>query len=134
MTSGADIRGGISVDQVAAKEFGKHTPARLPRKSVWKSSENRRRLRVPLMVAPITIRFSWRNETTPPPDGETAHAPSSSACSATAARIPKARLAIRQEDKSILDAINSDVKRLRVKVGGNGPLQGRSIFGCHPRC
>src|SRR5438445_5299463 len=25
MTSGADIRGGISVDQIAAKEFGKHT-------------------------------------------------------------------------------------------------------------
>jgi hypothetical protein len=31
---------------------------------------------------------------------------------------PKARLAIRQEDKSILDAINADVKRLRVRVGG----------------
>jgi hypothetical protein len=31
---------------------------------------------------------------------------------------PKARLTIRQEDKSILDAVNADVKRMRGKVGG----------------
>jgi hypothetical protein len=31
---------------------------------------------------------------------------------------PKVRLALRQEDRSILDAINSDIKRLRVTVGG----------------
>jgi hypothetical protein len=31
---------------------------------------------------------------------------------------PKARLAIRNEDKSILDAVNADIKRLRGKVGG----------------
>jgi len=31
---------------------------------------------------------------------------------------PKARLVLRQEDRSILDAINEDVKRLRGKLGG----------------
>ena len=65
MTSGADLRAGISVDQIAAKEFGKHT--QLASLEIG--------LETPEVVGACESAYgcayydtiSWRNETTPLP-------------------------------------------------------------------
>jgi len=115
MTSGADIRAGVSADQLAAREFGKYTQLSSMEVSL-ESSEIAGACESAYGCAYYDT-ISWANETTPLPmenrpralfehlfgDGGTD---------------PKVRLAIRNEDKSILDAVNSDIKRLRGKVGG----------------
>jgi len=115
MTSGADIRAGVSADQLAAREFGKYTQLASMEVSM-ESSEIAGACESAYGCAYYDT-ISWANETTPLPmenrpralfehlfgDGGTD---------------PKVRLAIRNEDKSILDAVNSDIKRLRGKVGG----------------
>ena len=61
--------------------------------------------------------ISWRNETTPLPMENRPRA-IFERLFGDAGTDPKVRLALRQEDRSILDAINADVKRMRMKVGG----------------
>jgi hypothetical protein len=115
MTSGSDLRAGISADQIAAKEFGKHT--QLASLEIG--------LETPEVVGACEAAYgcayyntiSWRNETTPLPMENRPRALFERLFGEAGAD-PKARLALRQEDQSILDAINSEVKRLRVKVGG----------------
>src|SRR5256886_8570247 len=115
MTSGADLRAGISVDQIAAKEFGKHT--QLASLEIG--------LETPEVVGACESAYgcayyntiSWRNETTPVPMENRPRAVFERLFGDAGAD-PKARLALRQEDRSILDAINAEVKRLRIKVGG----------------
>src|SRR5882757_486331 len=110
MTSGADLRAGISVDQVAAREFGKYT--QLASLEVG--------LDPPDIVGACESAYScayyntisWRNETTPLPMENRPRAVFERLFgeSGTDAR---ARLAARQEHRSILDAVGDDVKRLR---------------------
>ena len=115
MTSGADIHAGISVDQIAAKEFGKST--QLASLEIG--------LEAPEIVGACESAYgcayydtiSWRNETTPLPMENRPRA-IFERLFGDAGTDPKVRLAIRQEDRSILDAIGVDVKRLRLKVGG----------------
>src|SRR4030095_11946248 len=61
--------------------------------------------------------ISWRNETTPLPMENRPRA-IFERMFGDAGTDPKVRLAFRQEDRSILDAVNSDIKRMRGKVGG----------------
>ena len=115
MTSGADLHAGISVDQIAAKEFGKET--QLASLEIG--------LEAPEIVGACESAYgcayydtiSWRNETTPLPMENRPRA-LFERLFGDAGTDPKLRLAIRQEDRSILDAIGVDVKRLRLKVGG----------------
>src|SRR5438552_17685567 len=115
MTSGADLRAGISVDQIAAREFGKHT--QLASLEIGLES--------PAVVGACESAYgcayyntiSWRNETTPLPMENRPRAVFERLFGDAGAD-PKARLALRQEDRRILDAVNADVKRLRVRVGG----------------
>ena len=115
MTSGADLHAGISVDQIAAKEFGKET--QLASLEIG--------LEAPEIVGACESAYgcayydtiSWRNETTPLPMENRPRA-LFERLFGDAGTDPKARLAVRQEDRSILDAIGVDVKRLRLKVGG----------------
>jgi hypothetical protein len=115
MTSGADLRAGISVDQIAAKEFGKYT--QLASLEIGLES--------PEIVGACESAYgcayydtiSWRNETTPLPMENRPRAVFERLFG-DAGTDPKARLAVRREDRSILDAINSDVKRMRMTVGG----------------
>jgi hypothetical protein len=114
MTSGADLRAGISMDQIAAKEFGKYT--QLASLEVGLESAEVVGACESAYGCAYYNTISWANETTPLPMenrprviferlfGETTD--------------PKALASLRQEDRSILDAINADVKRMRVKVGG----------------
>jgi hypothetical protein len=115
MTSGADLRAGISADQIAAKEFGKYTQVAslevgLESAEVVGACES-------AYGCAYYNTISWANETSPLPMenrprviferlfGETTD--------------PKQLAVLRQEDRSILDAIGVEVKRLRLKVGGS---------------
>src|SRR5947208_3984215 len=115
MTSGADLRAGISVDQIAAKEFGKHNQLAsleigLEASEVVGACES-------AYGCAYYNTISWRNETTPLPMENRPRAVFERLFGEAGAD-PKVRLALRQEDRSILDAINSEVKRLRIKVAG----------------
>src|SRR5207247_519145 len=115
MTAGADLRAGISVDQVAAREFGKYTQLAsleigLESSEVVGSCES-------AYSCAYYNTISWRNETTPLPMENRPRA-IFERLFGDAGTDPKARLALRREDRSILDAINFDVKRMRIKVGG----------------
>ncbi len=116
MTSGADLRAGISVDQVAAREFGKYT--QLASLEVG--------LDPPDIVGACESAYgcayyntiSWRNETTPLPMENRPRAIFERLFGDTQKADAKARLALRQEDRSILDAVTEDVRRLRGKLAG----------------
>ena len=101
--------------QIAAKELGKHT--QLASLEIG--------LETPEVVGACESAYgcayyntiSWRNETTPLPMENRPRAVFERLFGEAGAD-PKVRLALRQEDRSILDAINSEVTRLRIKVGG----------------
>jgi hypothetical protein len=110
----ADLRAGISVDQIAAKEFGKET--QLASLEVGLESEIAGFCGVDRCAYTNTI--SWRDDATPLPMENQPRALFERLFGAPGTTDPKVRAALRQEDRSILDAINQDVKRLRGKLGG----------------
>ena len=115
MTSGADLRAGISVDQIAARQFGKET--QLASLEIGLES--------PEVVGACESAYgcayyntiAWRNETSPLPMENRPRAIFERLFGEGGTN-PEVRVALRQEDRSILDAINADVKRLRGKLGG----------------
>jgi hypothetical protein len=115
MTAGADLHAGVSVDQIAAKEFGKET--QLASLEVSLESAD--------VIGSCEAAYScayyntiaWRDDTTPLPM-ENRPRVLFERLFGTAGTDPKARLIQRQEDRSILDAVNQDVSRLRGKLGG----------------
>jgi hypothetical protein len=116
MTSGADLRAGMSVDQIAAQEFGKYT--QLASLEVGLES--------PEVVGACESAYgcayyntiAWRNETSPLPMENRPRAIFERLFGETGTTDPEVRLALRQEDRSILDAVNADVKRMRARLGG----------------
>jgi len=116
MTSGADLHAGVSADQIAAKEFGKYT--QLASLEIG--------LETPEVVGACESAYgcayyntiAWRNETTPLPMENRPRIVFERLFGDSGTTDPQARAALRQEDRSILDAINNDVKRLRGKLGG----------------
>ena len=109
MTSGADLRAGISVDQIAAREFGKYT--QLASLEVGLESAEVVGACESAYGCAYYNTISWRNETTP--------LPMENRPRAIFERLfgdgggAKARLAYR----SVLDAVTDDVKRLRGRLG-----------------
>jgi Protein of unknown function (DUF1552) len=116
MTSGADLRAGISVDQIAAREFGKYT--QLASLEVGLES--------PEVVGACESAYgcayyntiSWRNDTSPLPMENRPRAIFERLFGDAGTTSPEVRMALRAEDRSILDAILADVRRLRGKLGG----------------
>src|SRR5215813_10563899 len=116
MTSGADLRAGISVDQIAAREFGKYT--QLASLEIGLES--------PEVVGACESAYgcayyntiAWRNETSPLPMENRPRALFERLFGDAGTTSPEVRMALRAEDRSILDAILSDVRRLRGKLGG----------------
>ncbi len=116
MTSGADLRNGISVDQVAAREFGKYT--QLASLEIG--------LDPPDVVGACESAYScayyntvsWRDETTPLPMENRPRAVFERLFGSSGHLDAGSRAALRQEDRSILDAVKDDVQRLRGKLGG----------------
>src|ERR1700739_4258587 len=116
MTPGADLRAGISVDQIAARELGKYTQlasleAGLESAEVGGACES-------AYGGAYYNTISWHNDTTPLPMENRPRAIFERLFGDGGSIDPKARLARRQEDRSILDAVTEDVKRLRGKLGG----------------
>jgi hypothetical protein len=111
MTSGADLRAGISVDQVAAREFGKYT--QLASLEVGLES--------PEVVGACESAYgcayyntiSWRNETAPLPMENRPRAIFERLFGGAGSADAKVRLVYR----SVLDAVAEDVRRLRGKLG-----------------
>jgi hypothetical protein len=116
MTSGADLHAGISVDQIAAREFGKETQV----------ASLEIGLESPEVVGACESAYgcayyntiSWRNETSPLPMENRPRAIFERLFGEAGTTDPEVRLAMRQEERSILDAITEDVKGMRAQLGG----------------
>src|SRR5947207_11706982 len=115
MPSGAHLHAGISVDQIAAKEFGKST--QLASLEIGLES--------PEIVGACESAYgcayydtiSWRDETTPLPMENRPRAIFERLFGDAGTTDPAARLALRREDRSILDSVTDEVKRLRGVLG-----------------
>jgi len=117
MTSGADLHAGISVDQVAAREFGKYTQlgsleVGLESSEVVGSCES-------AYSCAYYNTISWRNDTTPLPMENRPRAIFERLFGDAGRSDAKTRLAQRQDDRSILDSVSEEVKRLRGMLGGS---------------
>jgi hypothetical protein len=116
MTSGADLRAGISVDQVAAREFGKYT--QLASLEVGLESAEVVGACESAYGCAYYNTISWRNDTTPLPMENRPRAVFERLFGDAGNVDTKARLALRQNKRSILDAVTEDVRRLRGRLGG----------------
>jgi hypothetical protein len=112
MTSGADIHCGVSVDQVAAKEFARSTP--LPSLELG--------LETPIVGSCESAysccyynTISWATPTTPLPMENRPRAVFERLVGDTTD--PTARAARLKEDRSVLDLISDDLKRVMKSVG-----------------
>jgi hypothetical protein len=116
MTSGADLKAGISADQIAAREFSKYTQVA----SLEVGMESAE------MIGSCEAAYScayyntiaWRDEATPLPMENRPRAIFERLFGAAGTTDPKVLKILRDQDRSILDAVNEDVKRLRGKLGG----------------
>jgi hypothetical protein len=116
MTAGADLHAGKSADQIAAEEFGKETQLASLEVGL-ESSEVVGSCEAAYSCAYFNT-VSWRDETTPNPMEHRPRALFERLFGAAGTTDPKVLAALRQEDRSILDAVNEDVRRLRGKLGG----------------
>src|ERR1700692_2330309 len=117
MTSGADLHAGISVDQVAAREFGKYT--QLASLEVGLESAEVVGACESAYGCAYYNTISWRNDTTPLPMENRPRAIFERLFGDAGSTDPETRVSLRQKDRSILDAVTQDVKRLRGKLGGS---------------
>src|SRR5580693_7800834 len=116
MTSGADLHAGISVDQIAAREFGKYT--QLASLEIGLESAEVVGACESAYGCAYYNTVSWRNDTTPLPMENRPRAIFDRMFGDTGTTDAATRLARRQDDRSILDAVTEDVRRLRGKLGG----------------
>jgi len=114
MTSGADLKGGISADQIAARQFGKETQLAsleigLESPEVIGSCEA-------AYACAYYNTISWRNDTSPLPMENRPRALFERLFGETTD--PEIRMALRKEDRSIIDTINASIKKMRLELGG----------------
>ena len=114
MTSGADLHAGISVDQVAAREFGKYTQV-ASLEMGCESAEVVGACESAYSCAYYNT-ISWRNETTPLPMENRPRVIFERLFGDSGSTDPELRLARMQENRSILDAVLEDVSRLRGRL------------------
>jgi Protein of unknown function (DUF1552) len=115
MTSGADLRAGISVDQVAAREFSKYT--QLASLEIGLESAEVVGACESAYSCAYYNTISWRNETTPLPMENRPRAIFERLFGDSGSTDPKVRMARTKENRSILDAVTEDVTRLRGRLG-----------------
>ncbi|NNE38756.1 MAG: DUF1552 domain-containing protein, partial [Gammaproteobacteria bacterium] len=114
MTSGADLRAGISVDQVAAQELKKHT--QLASLEVGMESSEVVGACESAYSCAYYNTISWLNETTPLPMENRPRVIFERMFGDSGTTDPKIRMKRMQENKSILDAVVINIKRLREKL------------------
>src|SRR5947207_6893269 len=107
MTSGADLRAGISVDQVAAREFGKYT--QLASLEVGLESSEVVGACESAYGCAYYNTISWRNDTSPLPMENRPRAIFERLFGDSGVTDAKARAALRAEDRSILDSVLENV-------------------------
>jgi hypothetical protein len=115
MTSGADLRAGVSVDQVAAREFSKYT--QLASLEIGLESAEVVGACESAYSCAYYNTISWRNDTTPLPMENRPRAIFERLFGDTGSTDPKARKARTHENRSILDAVAEDAARLRGQLG-----------------
>jgi hypothetical protein len=115
MTAGADIHAGKSADQIAAQHFGQETQLASLQVAL-ESAEVVGSCEAAYSCAYFNT-ISWRDEQTPLPMEHRPRALFERLFGAAGTTDPKVLAALRQEDRSILDAVGEDVKRLRGKLG-----------------
>src|SRR6202166_5220750 len=117
MTSGADLHAGTSADQIAAKKFGKY-----PQLASLEVG-----LETPEVVGACESAYgcayyntiSWRNDTTPLPMENRPRVIFERLFGDSGSTDPQLRSELREDDRSILDAVTQKVKQLRGKLGGS---------------
>jgi len=115
MSAGADIHAGKSADQIAAQHFGQETQLASLQVAL-ESAEVVGSCEAAYSCAYFNT-ISWRDEQTPLPMEHRPRALFERLFGAAGTTDPKVLAALRQEDRSILDAVGEDVKRLRGKLG-----------------
>jgi hypothetical protein len=116
MTAGADLRAGVSVDQIAAREFGKYT--QLGSLEVGLESAEVLGACESAYSCAYYNTISWRDDTTPLPMENRPRAIFERLFGDAGTLDPETRAALRQDERSILDAVMADIRRLRAKLGG----------------
>jgi Protein of unknown function (DUF1552) len=116
MTSGTDMRAGVSADQIAAREFGKYTQLSsleigLESSAVGGSCED-------TYSCAYLNTISWRTESTPLPMENRPRAVFERLFGDAGVTDPQMRSALRSRDRSVLDAVLEDVGQMRAKLGG----------------
>ncbi len=114
MTSGADLRAGISADQLAAGEFGKYTQL-ASLEMGCESSEVVGSCETAYACAYYNT-ISWRNETTPLPMENRPRAIFERLFGDSGSTDPAVRAARIAEDRSVLDIVLGQVSRLRSRL------------------
>jgi hypothetical protein len=114
MTSGADLRAGISVDQVAAREFRKYT--QLASLELGMESAEVVGACESAYSCAYYNTISWMNETTPLPMENRPRVIFERLFGDSGTTDPKVRMQRLQENQSILDAVLVKVKKLRDKL------------------
>jgi hypothetical protein len=114
-TEGPDIRCGISMDQIVAKELGQET--QLASLELGMESGDFLGTCDPGYTCAYTATMSWRTPTTPLPMENDARAVFERLFGASDSTDPQARAAQVFKDRSILDSISSDAVRLQRRLG-----------------
>ena len=115
MTSGADLRAGISVDQLAARELGKYT--QLASLEVGLESAEVVGACESAYGCAYYNTISWRNDTTPLPMENRPRA-IFERLFGDAGTDTQTRTALMVNSRSILDSVMEEVNQLRGKLGG----------------
>lgn len=114
-TDGADMELGTSIDQMIAKEYGKHT--QLPSLELSLSFNNMVGGCDPGYACPYTRTISWSSPTTPVPMETDPRVVFERLFGDVESTNPADRLARMQQRRSLLDSVTDEVSRLRRKIG-----------------
>ena len=120
-TEGADIRAGVSVDQIAARVLGQETQL----SSLELSLESREAVGScdPGYSCAYANTLSWRSPTTPLPMENNPRVVFERLFGGNEITDPEAWRARREEDRNILDAVGDKVARLQGKLGQRDQLK-----------
>ena len=115
VTNGADLEAGISMDQIAARELGRHTQLAslelgLESTESGASCDNG-------FNCVYTSTISWRGATTPLPTEHNPREVFERLFGDTTSTDPATRLARIQQERSILDSVSQRIARLGQRVG-----------------
>ncbi|MEO5741872.1 MAG: DUF1552 domain-containing protein [Vicinamibacterales bacterium] len=113
--SGGEIRAGISMDQILAKEMGKHT--QLGSLEMAIESTQSAGACDQGYACDYTSTICWRGDTTPMPMENNPRAVFERLFGDTGSTDPKARLSRIQQDRSILDSVTAEVAHLQQSLG-----------------